>query len=302
MGTLWSLRFDNPGMLPLDEVRACVEACFERVIAQMSTWDTSSDICRYNRAPAGSTHRLAPEFLHGLGCALEWARASEGAIDPTAGPLVALWGFGAQARLGGPPSIEAIDDARRRVDWRQLRLDRREATMHQPGGVSLDLSGIAKGFAVDHACAALHDLGLRNFLLEVGGELRACGERPDGSAWRVQVEAAEGLDLPLAMRDLSIATSGDRWHHRTQGGLHWSHTIDPRSGLPAPHAIASVSVLHPECMQADALATVLAVLGPDQGLAFAQQQGVAALFMVRLAKGGFRPLPTPAWLAATAGA
>lgn len=303
MGTLWSLRLDNPGMLPLDEVRAHVEACFDHVIAQMSTWDAASNICRYNQAPPGTTHALAPEFLKVLDCALQWAQASGGAIDPTAGPLVALWGFGAEARLAGHPSMQSIEDARRRVDWRRLRFDRHEATVHQPGDVSLDLSGVAKGFAVDHACAALQAMGLKDFLLEVGGELRAWGARPDGSAWRVQVEAADGLGVPVAMGGgLSLATSGDRWHHHTYNGLRWSHTIDPRSGLPAQHALAAVSVLHPECMHADALATVLAVLGPDQGFAFAEQHQVAALFVTRLADGSFAQMATPRWPAAARGA
>ena len=302
MGTLWSLRLDNPDLLPLEDVRARVEACFDRVIAQMSTWEAGSDICQYNRARAGSTHVLAPEFLKVLACALRWAQASGGAIDPTIGPLVALWGFGAQAKAAYRPSEQAIAEARRRVDWRRLGLDATDATVQQPGGVSLDLSGIAKGFAVDHACAALQAMGLANFLLEVGGELRACGTRPDGSAWRVQVEAAEGMNMPVALRDMSIATSGDLWHHHTQDGLHWSHTIDPRSGLPAPHALAAVSVLHAECMQADALATVLAVLGPDEGLVFARQHDVAALLVARLADGSFGPLATPGWLDATASA
>lgn len=302
MGTLWSLRLDNPELLPLDAIRASVEACFDRVIAQMSTWEAESDICRYNRAPAGSTHVLAPEIQQVLGCAVQWAQASGGAIDPTTGPLVAVWGFGAQAAPAGRPSSQAIADARRRVDWRHLQFDGRAATVNQPGGVSLDLSGIAKGFAVDHACAALKELGLRSFLLEVGGELRACGARPDGSAWRVQVEAAEGMSTPVALRDIAIATSGDRWHHHAQDGMRWSHTIDPRSGLPAQHALACVSVMHGQCMQADALATVLAVLGPDDGLAFAERHEVAARFVTRLADGTFGQLATPHWLAAMAGA
>ena len=300
MGTLWSLRLDNPDLLPLEEVRARIQACFDCVTAQMSTWEAGSDICQYNRAPAGSTHVLAPEFLQVLACALRWAQASGGAIDPTAGPLIALWGFGAQAQAAGRPSGRAIDEARRRVDWQRLPVDFAQATVNQPGGVSLDLSGIAKGFAVDHACTALQAMGLRNFLLEVGGELRARGARPDGSAWRVQVEAADGMNMPVALRDMSIATSGDRWHHHTQDGLQWSHTLDPRSGQPAQHALAAVSVLHAECMQADALATVLAVMGPDEGLAFARQHEVAALFVTRLADGAFGPLATPRWLDATA--
>ncbi|SFM54604.1 FAD:protein FMN transferase [Variovorax sp. OV329] len=297
MGTLWSLRLDNPRMLALEAVRECVERCFDRVIAQMSTWESGSDICRYNRAPAGSTHELAPEFFQVLDCAWHWASASEGAFDLTVGPLIGLWGFGAQARPAALPTAQALESARRQVGWQRLSFDRDAATIHQPGGIALDLSGIAKGFAVDHACAALQAMGLSDFLLEVGGELRASGRRPDGSAWRVQVETAEGLGTAVALHgDMSIATSGDRWHRHGHDGQHWSHTIDPLSGLPVQHGLAGVSVLHRECMQADALATLLTVLGPEEGMAFARKHEVAALFVTRLADGALRQQATARWV------
>ena len=295
MGTLWSLRLDNPAFIPLEHVRARIEAALEQVVAQMSTWESDSDICRYNNAPGGSTHTLAPEFVHVLECALQWARASQGAIDPTVGPLMGMWGFGANARPAGQPSEEELEAARRRVGWRQVHLDPHAGTVHQPGGVELDFSGIAKGFAVDLAYTALQEIGLRDFVLEVGGEVRASGKRPDGQAWRIGVEAAEGRTWAVELRDMSIATSGDRWHMHTTQNRSWSHTIDPRTGQPVEHALTSVSVLHAECMQADALATLLTVLGPTKGMAFAQQHSIAALFVVREHEGTLTPSASPCW-------
>ena len=279
MGTTWSLRFDNPRMLPLEEVRAAVESALDRVIAQMSHWEPDSDISRFNRALARSRHVLPAEFATVMRCAFQWAVASGGAIDPTVGPLVACWGFGPEAGEDGLPAETALAEARGRVGWSRLAFDETEGSLLQPGGAALDLSGIAKGFAVDHGIDALRALGIADALLEVGGELRGIGKRPGGQAWQVLVNGDPTRAHRVALADMAIATSGDRWHRRSHEGRHWSHTIDPRTGEPVSHALASVTVLHAECMQADALATVLTVLGPDEGFDFAQQHGIAALFV-----------------------
>lgn len=281
MGTTWSLRFDNPRMLPLAQVREAVEAALALVIAQMSHWETDSDISRINRAAAGARHLLPQEFADVMRCAASWAVASGGAIDPTVGPLVACWGFGPEAQESGLPETQALADARARVGWEQLAFDAAEGSLLQPGGVSLDLSGIAKGFAVDHGVEALRALGLADFLFEIGGELRGVGRRPGGQPWHVRVDGGPAFSRPIALADMAVATSGDRWHQRTHEGKRWSHTIDPRTGEPTTHALASVTVLHAQCMQADALATVLTVLGPDEGWDFAEQHSIAALFVSR---------------------
>ena len=279
MGTTWSLRFDNPRMVPLEGVRSAVEAALSRVIRQMSHWEADSDLSRYNGAAAGSVHALAPEFAKVMACALHWADASDGALDPTVAPLVSLWGFGPRGDANArAPSPERLRAARGACGWRRLGFNAADATLQQPGGLTLDLSGIAKGFAVDHVVEALRALALENLLVEIGGELRGEGHRPDGRPWTVQVD---GLSQTVELEGLAVATSGDRWHWREQEGRRWSHTIDPRTGKPVEHRLASVTVLHRECMQADALATALTVLGPEDGLAFADAQGIAALFLAR---------------------
>lgn len=279
MGTTWSLRFDNPRMLSLAQVREAVDTALRRVVAQMSHWEVDSDIGRFNRAPAGSRHVLPPEFAEVMACALRWAQASGGAIDPTVGPLVACWGFGPEAQDGGLPAVGAVADARVRTGWQRLAFDAAEGSLLQPGGIALDLSGIAKGFAVDHGVEALRALGLADLLFEVGGELRGIGRRPGGQPWQVLIDSEPTTARRIALTDRAVATSGDRWHQRASEGRRWSHTIDPRSGEPTTHALASVTVLHAECMQADALATVLTVLGPGEGFDFAERHDVAALFV-----------------------
>jgi len=298
MGTTWSLRFDNPQMLPLAQVREAVEAALARVIAQMSHWEPGSLISRFNAAPAGSRHALPAEFAQVMQCALAWAQASGGAIDPTVGALVARWGFGpAASQDNALPSPDALAAIHSRVGWQRLTFDEADHTLLQPGGVQLDLSGIAKGFAVDHGVDALRALGLADLLFEIGGELRGTGRRPGGAPWQVQVDTEMPTAQRIALADMAVATSGDRWHRRAIEGRNWSHTIDPRNGDPVAHALASVTVLHPQCMQADALATVLTVLGPDEGLAFAQQRGIAALFISRADDGSISEQATRAWQA-----
>ncbi len=279
MGTTWSLRFDNPRMLPLTLVREAVEGALSLVVAQMSHWAQDSDISRINRAPAGSRHVLPKEFGEVMRCAASWAAASGGAIDPTVGSLVACWGFGPEANEAGLPAAKALAEARSQVGWHRLAFDAADVSLTQPGGIALDLSGIAKGFAVDHGTETLQALGLADFLFEIGGELRGVGRRPGGQPWQVQVDSGPAAAQRIALADMAVATSGDRWHQRAHEGKRWSHTIDPRTGEPVAHALASVTVLHPRCMQADALATVLTVLGPDEGQDFAERHGVAALFV-----------------------
>lgn len=272
MGTSWSVKFGNPRLLPLDGVRTAIDAALAEVVRQMSTWEAGSDIRRYNAATAGSWHRLAPEFFEVLQCALHWARASGGACDPTVGPLVALWGFGADAAPRRPPAPHDIALAKARTGWSRAEVDTAERRVLQPGGMALDLSGIAKGFAVDHVAQALQALALNSFLIDIGGELYGSGRRPDGLPWRVALPQ-QGT---LALNGLAVATSGDAWHAWEHAGRRYSHTLDPRTGEPVRHALSSTTVVHNSCMNADALATAVLVLGPQDGMAFAEAHGVAA--------------------------
>lgn len=288
MGTTWSVRLANPAFQPLAPVRAAIEDALARVVAQMSHWAPGSELSRFNRAAPGSRHVLSPEFFQVLQAACHWAQASGGAWDPTIGPLVDAWGFGPH---GTPhlPTDGHLAQARAQVGFGRLALDAGRRTALQPGGLRLDLSGIAKGFAVDLVVQRLQSLGFTDTLVEVGGELRASGQRPNGTPWRVAV--AEPAQSPasapraLALRGAAIATSGDRWHAFEQGGRRYPHTLDPRTGEPVQHALASVTVLHAECMHADALATVITVLGPADGLVFAQQHGLAVLLGERTPHG-----------------
>jgi len=300
MGTTWSVRIAAGR---IDDPRPALQAELDATVAQMSHWEPDSLLSRYNRAPAGTWVDLPEQFFDVVDYAL-WAHmASGGAYDPAAGALVDLWGFGAARRYDHTGFYAPGDDAIDRVlDQRasaRLSFDRDGRRLQQPGGVRLDLSSIAKGYAVDCLAQCLEQRGLHHYLVEVGGELRGAGVKPDGQPWWVEIEGVPDSATPqavVALHGMSIATSGDYRQYFEHGARRVSHTLDPRTGRPVVNDVASVTVLAPTCMEADALSTVLTVLGPDVGLAFAEARALAARILVRRA-GTLEEIVTPAWKA-----
>jgi thiamine biosynthesis lipoprotein len=307
MGTTWSVLAQLSPKHAGDVLQRGIQAELDRVDGQMSTYQPDSDLSRFNRAPAGSWQQLPPEFFTVLRHALQLAKDSDGAYDPTVGPLVNLWGFGPDQRPRQPPTAQAIAAAQARVGWWKLQLDPATRRVRQPGGVYLDLSAVAKGYGVDQVARYLQRTGVQAYLVEVGGELRAHGRKPDGSVWRVGIERpdaaagavvdADELIDTVALDERAIATSGDYRHVFEDKGRYYSHHIDPRSGYPVPHEVASVSVLAEDCMQADPLGTTLSVMGADKGMAYARAHGLAVLMIVRTAD-GFVQRMSPAFAAA----
>ena len=290
MGTIWSVKAVTK--TPEYELRRLIESRLSLVIAQMSQWEPDSDLSAFNAAPAGTWQKLPEELFAVLDHALSLARDTDGAFDPTLGALSELWGFGASSRRGDVPDAAEVEEASRRGGWWRVRIDPSRRAMLQPGAVALDLCSIAKGFAVDLVSETLSKLGVVDHLVDIGGELRGSGIKPDRSPWWVEIEAAS--DLVVALHGLSVATSGDARRFIEHDGLRLSHTLDPRSGLPIPDDLASVTVLAPSCMKADALATALSVLGPEAGLQYARKRGIAARFAIRFA-GGMVERLTPAF-------
>jgi len=307
MGTTWSVNAVLPDGADDRAIERGIQAEVDRVVAQMSTYEADSDLGRFNRAPAGTWQTLPPEFFAVLSYALDLAKASGGAYDPTVGPLVNLWGFGPDRRAHEAPDAAAIAAARERVGWSRIRLDAATRRAFQPGGVYVDLSSVAKGFGVDQVARFLDRAKVSAYLVEVGGELRAHGHKPDGSPWHVGIErpgAASGaVDDPdevgriVSLRDRAIATSGDYRHFFRSGGAFYSHHIDPRTGYPVAHRVASVSIIAHDCMHADSLGTTMTVLGPDEGMAYAKRHGIAVLFILYTADGRFEERASPAFVA-----
>lgn len=297
MGTQWQVQLPAIADAPVAALETGILQRLERVIAQMSTWDENSELCRFNRAAPGSWHSLSAEFFTVLDYGVFLARQTGGAYNPAAGELVDLWGFGPAGARSQIPDAGLLHSARASAQWRDLQLDRVQRKVLQTGDVRLDLSSIAKGFAVDLLAEFLLEHGVQHFLVEIGGEFRGHGVKPDRTPWWVAIEAVPDLmqtnagantgaagDL-VALCGLAIATSGDYRQFFEHDGRRYSHTLDTRTGYPVANSLASVTVLHRQCMVADALATALTVLGPEHGLAYAQQHQIAAQFICRSEQG-----------------
>lgn len=288
MGTTWSAQLAVSASVSLPEIERRIVRELDRIIAQMSTWEAGSEISRFNRAPAGTWHEIGDEFMTVLAAALDVAQQTAGAYDPTVGEIVDLWGFGPSRIADGAPSAQTLSAAAACAGWQRVFADRADRRVLQVGGVRLDLSSIAKGFAVDQVASYLLREGVTDFLVEVGGELRGAGVKPDGTPWWVLLETpplSDEAGLPaetiVALHGLSIATSGDYRRFREVGGKRVAHTIDPRTGRPVENEIASVTVIAKQCMMADAWATAITVLGREAGSALAERNGLAALIVTQ---------------------
>jgi len=272
MGTRWSAQFAVPPGVDLPGVEAAITSRLADLVQQMSHWEPSSVLCGFNCAEPGAWTTLPGDFAHVIARGLGIAETSGGTFDPAIGRLVDLWGFGPPGRQPAPGEDE-IAAARAGSGWRRLVFDLQVKRLRQPGGLALDLSGIAKGYAVDALSALLMRLGLRHHLVEIGGEFAGRGLRPDGDPWWVDLECPPGADehvapLRIALHGLAVATSG-RY-------VRGDHTIDPRSGRPVTNGCISVSVVAQDALFADAWASALTVLGRERGIEMADRLGLAA--------------------------
>lgn len=304
MGTTWNVKVagDDLGPDAMRLIGAGIDAALDDVVGRMSTWEKDSELSRFNAMESTAPFSVSPTVLEVLGVAQRISRLSEGAFDVTVGPLVDAWGFGNQDRdlAQSPPSEATLQKLLGRVGYRGLELN--PATGHMAKshpGMQVDVSAIAKGYGVDRIGDALERLGQRDYLVEVGGELLARGQRNDGRTWRVAIEKPSqevgAYHRVLELRNRAMATSGDYRNYYEVDGQRVSHTIDPRTGRPIRHDLASVSVVHERATWADAWATALNVLGPEAGYALAEAQGLAAHFITRSGPEGFANRSTPAF-------
>lgn len=301
MGTTWSVRLVPPPGLAAEAAREAVEAELARMVGCFSHWDPRAELARFNAAPPGF-YAVSEPFWTLLNAAMDFADDTDGAVDPTLGALVDLWGFGPPGprTAGDLPTEAEIADALSRSGWQGLRLNRAARAVQQIGGLKLDLSGIAKGHAVDRVSERLTGLGATHHLVEIGGELRGAGVKPDGRPWWVELQQAPGSPAPrtlAALFDLAVATSGDWVRGFEHDGRRYAHTIDGRTGRPVDNGVASVTVLADSALRADAMATALTVMGPVAGPVFCEALDIAAAFVVRDRSGALTETVTPAFAA-----
>lgn len=277
MGTRYVAVFYAPETMSTERLDAALFEAVDRVDRQMSIWKPESDLNRLNAAAVGDWVALPGELMTVLAESLRIGRASNGAFDIGVGDLVAAWGFGPGGRQADPGRVAT---ARVRAT-EALTLDIAGGLARKTAPLSLDLCGIAKGFGVDEMARVMDAFGIRCWLVGIDGEMRARGAKPGGEPWAVAHERPdrhkrEAMGV-IELTDSAVATSGDYRHWIEADGRILSHTMDPATGAPLESTIASVSVLAPTCMAADAWATALLVLGAEAGMRLAEALGMGAI-------------------------
>ena len=288
MGTYYSVTIDTPLETDTEAgVRAEIVERLAEINAQMSTWDSTSEISRFNRSEATDWFPVSAEFAAVVSEAKRIHELTNGAFDPTVSPLIDLWGFGKPERSGIPGKAE-IDKALQCVGMQHIEVQETPTALCKSlPSVQLNLSAIAKGYAVDALARLLIASGRPAFIVDIGGETRAGVSKVSGEPWRIGVESPKaGLkrgEQPsqiVPITESSIATSGDYRNVIDIDGVIYSHTICPATGYPLKTPPASVSVNHESCMTADALATAFMVLGSEKGMSLAREEGIAVLFQL----------------------
>jgi len=298
MGTTWNVRITAPDLAE-EQLREGIQAVLDRIETRMSTYRPDSELSRFNRAQVTDWFPVSAETAKVVAEAVRIGTLTDGAFDITVGPLVDLWGFGPDFHPDRIPAQGLIDAALAHTGYQKVKVRMDPPALRKTGpGIQIDLSGIAKGYAVDAVTAYLRQLGVKNFMVEVGGEVRVAGHKSDGQAWHIAIErpADEGsaVERILSLTNQGMATSGDYRNFFFLAGVRYSHTIDPHTGWPVRNHPASATVVHTSTMTADALATAMLVLGRERGLALAQREGLA-VFLIERNKQGFKEYASPAF-------
>ncbi|WP_236198607.1 FAD:protein FMN transferase [Pseudomonas pseudonitroreducens] len=289
MGSSYTVQYVTTGKAPdTAKLKAEVDAILERLDEQFSTYREDSLISRFNARPAGSCMALPVDMRKLWSYGEQLAQQSGGAFDLTVEPLMNLWGFGPQSRTEKVPDASALARERARVGHQHVRLEGDQ--LCKDVDAQLDFDSIVAGYAVDQVSARLAELGLTDYLVEITGELKAVGHKPDGTPWRIALEVPSSererqVERSVALDGIGLSTSGDYRNYFEEGGQRYSHTFDPRTGTPVRHALAAVTVADAQALHADGLSTLLMVLGPEEGYTFAERNGLAAFFIVRQGEG-----------------
>lgn len=291
MGTTYSIKIAQVlEQIPLDRLQKEIDTRLQEINNLMSTYQSDSEISKFNRFKKTDWFEIALDHLIVIEEAQKISQLSEGAFDITVGALVELWGFGKKTQQEIVPEDGKIQELLNSVNYKKIRLQKNPPAISKLNPeITIDLSAIAKGFAVDQLALLLEKKGLINYLVEIGGEIRSKGRKDKNNPWFVAIEkptvSQRTIQKIVILEDKSMATSGDYRNYFEKDGRRYSHTINPSTGRPITHHLASVSVVHESCMTADGLATALMALGPKKAFQLAKKQNLAAFFIVRVGDG-----------------
>lgn len=286
MGTTYSVKVAAPPAgIHANVVRVAVDEVLERIDRDMSGYRDDSTISRFNASASTEWFEVSDDLVKVVGAALKVSEQSQGALDISVAPLVNLWGMGPAGERAQLPSDDEIQQVQARVGYRRLQVREQSPALRKGlPELTVDLNAVAPGYAVDLLAARLSSMGVVNFMIDIGGEVRARGRNARGESWRIAVERpVDAQPEPYAivqLDNMSITTSGEYRHYVMRDGHRYSHTIDPRTGRPVEHTLASVVVISATSLEADAWATAFNVLGAQAGYALAAQREMPVMFIV----------------------
>ncbi len=284
MGTTFSIKFTSKTPIDIEKIETEINNILKTVNQQMSTYIPTSELSSFNTSLDTNWINVSPDLAFVVSEAQKISKLSNGKFDITIAPLVNLWGFGPDDKPETIPTQEAIDELKQFVGYKniEVRLSPPSIKKHNPK-VTCDLSAIAKGFGVDKVSEYLLSKGINNHLVEIGGELRASGKKFNND-WIVGISTpnqSATVQEKIKLNNLSMATSGDYWNYFEENGIRYSHTIDPATGKPITHNLASVTVVANTCAESDAFATAIDVMGPEEGLQFAKDNELKVYYIVK---------------------
>ncbi len=298
MGTSYSVVYAGHPQIDPDALQLVLDGRLDAINDAMSTYRQGSEIAQFNRLPQGATLAVSGDFVAVLSAALDVGERTAGSYDVTVGPLVELWGFGPGAQVLEPPPEQAIAEALGAIGQQYLHFNSRSGLLGKTRDIRLDFSSIAKGYGVDALAVELEARGVFDYMVEIGGELRVSGKSPRGDAWRVAVEkpvpGLREIAATLEVTNIALATSGDYRNYFEHEGVRYSHTVDPRTGRPVVHDLASVTVLHQSAMLADAWATALTALGAEKAMRLARRESLA-VYLIRRYDQEYKAVHSPAF-------
>ncbi|EWH11371.1 thiamine biosynthesis lipoprotein ApbE [Catenovulum agarivorans DS-2] len=288
MGTTYNVRYYPQQPIDSKLVQDKIDLSLLQLNQQMSTYIPDSQISQFNKMQSTEPMQIDDGFAYVVDQAIELAKLSQGALDITVGPLVNLWGFGPDKKPTQLPSDQQLGQIDDYVGINKLLLDGNQLSKTDPR-VTIDLSAIAKGYGVDVVAEVLESFEIDNYLVEIGGEMRLKGHKPQKQSWLVAIEKPQSLERSvqqvLNVGNNALATSGDYRNYFEQDGIRYSHTIDPITAKPIRHKLASVSVVAENCTLADGWATALNVLGPEKGYKLASELGLAVYLVIKSDEG-----------------
>lgn len=286
MGTRYELKLvPTPGHLLPSDLKQQAETLLAQINRQMSTYDPDSELSRFNRSSSTDWVAVSPELYQVAAEGWRMSALTDGAFDITVGPLVNLWGFGPEPRQDQAPPQEAIRLARERVGFRRLQVrEQPPALKKERPDLYIDLSALAKGYGVDRLAELAQANGIHNYLVAIGGDVRAKGHNGQGKPWTIAIErptpGQRAVERLLKLGDHAISTAGDYRNFFEQDGRRYSHIIDPRTGWPVPPTVASVTVIDRLDLKADAADTALMAAGAEAGFRLAVEHHIAAFFIL----------------------